>query len=604
MKKLDLIQKGDTILRVLQIKDDEALVVDCRGLTMPRWIKKSETDGFEICEKGVLREYPSVNDLDREHRKIAYDRFEMISSILPFLSNKKERSAAVKRCATEHLLSEQTIKKYLLLYLVHQNIAVLAPTYKAKKEELSSDEKNIRYALNKYFYSPKKHSLTMAYTMMLKDKYCDEAGNLSKAHPSFYQFRYFYRKHRKLQNFYISRYGLKYYQRNKRPLLGDGMQELAPSIGVGMLDATVCDIYLVNESGGLVGRPILTACVDAYSGLCCGYSLTWEGGVYSLRDLMCNVVTDKTFLCKSFGIHIKKEAWNCDMLPRVLVTDMGKEYTGGVFEQISELGVRLTNLPPYRPELKGRVEKFFDLIQNLYKPHLKGKGVVEADYQERGAHDYRKDARLTMRAFEKIVIRCILYYNTARVMEKFPLTDEMLAEGVKACASNIWNHELKSHSAELIKVSGKELTLTLLPRVVGKFGRGGLTVNKLRYHADGYTEKYLAGGTTTVAYNPDDVTEVWVIEDGKFVPFTLIEKRFEGQTLSSVESSLAERKLGLAASEKESLQAKIDLAEHICAIASCSEPQRDIVIKNIRHNRKKEKLITHVDHMKGAIRHE
>ena len=52
-----------------------------------------------------------------------------------------------------------------------------------------------------------------------------------------------------------------------------------------MLDATVCDIYLVDNSGNLVGRPILTTCIDAYSSLCCGYALTWEGGIYSLKKL-------------------------------------------------------------------------------------------------------------------------------------------------------------------------------------------------------------------------------------------------------------------------------------------------------------------------------
>ena len=74
-----------------------------------------------------------------------------------------------------------------------------------------------------------------------------------------------------------------------------------------MLDATVCDIYLVNEAGKLVGRPILTACVDAYSGLCCGYSLSWEGGVYSLRNLMATVIADKVELCRRHGILITPE---------------------------------------------------------------------------------------------------------------------------------------------------------------------------------------------------------------------------------------------------------------------------------------------------------
>ena len=32
---------------------------------------------------------------------------------------------------------------------------------------------------------------------MLKERYCDSAGNLSPGYPSLHQFKYFYRKHRK-----------------------------------------------------------------------------------------------------------------------------------------------------------------------------------------------------------------------------------------------------------------------------------------------------------------------------------------------------------------------------------------------------------------------
>ena len=121
---------------------------------------------------------------------------------------------------------------------------------------------------------------------MLKNKYCDENGELAEDYPTFYQFRYFYRKTKNMQNYYISRNGLKNYQRNNRPLLGDGVHAFAQSVGKGMIDSTICDIYLVNNTGDVIGRPVLTACVDAYSGLCCGYSLSWEGGIYSLKKLM------------------------------------------------------------------------------------------------------------------------------------------------------------------------------------------------------------------------------------------------------------------------------------------------------------------------------
>lgn len=78
------------------------------------------------------------------------------------------------------------------MYLVHQDIAALAPKQKSQERQLTQDEKNIRWALNKYFYTRQKNSLNTAYTWMLKEKYCDSAGRLLDKYPSIHQFRYFY----------------------------------------------------------------------------------------------------------------------------------------------------------------------------------------------------------------------------------------------------------------------------------------------------------------------------------------------------------------------------------------------------------------------------
>ena len=85
-------------------------------------------------------------------------------------------------------------------------------------------------------------------------------------------------------------------------------QEYCNAIGIGMLDSTVADIYLINEAGQLVGRPTITVCVDAYSGLCCGYSLGWEGGNFALRNLMQNIISDKVAYCRGLGIEIMDKA--------------------------------------------------------------------------------------------------------------------------------------------------------------------------------------------------------------------------------------------------------------------------------------------------------
>lgn len=135
-------------------------------------------------------------------------------------------------------VSKQTIRKYLCMYLVYQDIYVLAPLPKMERA-LTRDEKNIRWALNKYFYNVKKNTLKTVYKMMLKEKYCDKSGKLLEEYPTFYQFRYFYRKHKKMGNYFISREGITEYQRNHRPLLGDGVQELANTVGTAMLDSTI-----------------------------------------------------------------------------------------------------------------------------------------------------------------------------------------------------------------------------------------------------------------------------------------------------------------------------------------------------------------------------
>lgn len=603
MKKYDLFRSGDNIFRVLDVQQERVLVIDCINRKMPVWMESTILESYLVCSNRELFEVTGidiaeVDTLDADQRKVMYERYTMIAPVLPFISDDKMRSKLICSIAAEHKVSKQTVRNYLCLYLSYLDVAVLSPKKREDERELTQDEKYMRWALNKFFYTTKKQSLMTAYTMMLKEKYCDGMGVLAEEYPSFYQFRYFYRKTRKMQNFYISRDGLKNYQRNNRPLIGEGVQEFAPAVGVGMLDATVCDIYLINDAGNLIGRPILTACIDAYSGLCCGYSLSWEGGVYSLRGLMLNIIADKVAWCKRFGISIKKEDWDCDKLLGTFVTDMGSEYKSENFEQIAELGVTVVNLPSYRPELKGLVEKFFDLIQEMYKKHLKGKGVIEPDYQERGSHDYRKDACLTMTDFEKIILHCIIYYNSQRIVENFPYTEAMVNAQVKPYASCIWEWGKSLMGANLIAVGSRELVLTLLPRTAGRFGRTGLKVNKLRYHCEGYTEHYLSGGNVTVAYNPEDVTSVWVLENGSYVEFVLIESRFKGKDLTVVQELQTSQRAITRSATKDNLQAQIDLAQHIEAIAGSVNSHTDVHMKNIRSTRKREQVKCHRDYMK------
>ena len=200
MKNNSIIKSADSIYRVIDITDTKAFVIDCSKKSMPKWVDLTSLSSYSLCAE-ELQTLPDINDLDMLSRKVAYERFTIISNILPFISDKNKRSAIISQTAVEKGISRQTVCTYLWLYLVYQNISALAPKPKENEKVLSDTEKNIQYALNKYFYNQDKNALSTAYTLMLKEKYCDSEGHLLKEYPSFYQFRYFYRKHRKMQKF-------------------------------------------------------------------------------------------------------------------------------------------------------------------------------------------------------------------------------------------------------------------------------------------------------------------------------------------------------------------------------------------------------------------
>lgn len=602
MEKNRLIKTGGTIYRVLAVEGENVLLIDCIRKTMPKWGRSGEIAGYEVCTEEELLEATEADFVEEENlpakaRKIVHKRFTVIACILPFIDDDRLRTEAVKKAACDKRVSIQTVRNYLCQYLAYQCLGALAPKERGTVErELTEDERNFRWSLNKFYFTRHKNSLKTAYTYMLKERYCDGEGNLLAEYPSFNQFRYFHSKYKTQQNTIISRNGIKDYQRDHRPLLGDGVQEFAPNVGIGMIDSTICDIYLVDEGGNLVGRPVLTIITDSYSnGFVMGYALTWEGGTYSLRDLMLNVIADKVEWCKKFGILIKREQWDSDQMPSVIVSDMGSEYQSATFSQITELGVTLINLPPLRPELKSIVEKSFQLLQESIKPYLMDYGYVDKDAGERLAPDYRKGACLTMEDYEKIVIRSILYHNSQRILEDYPYTEEMIKAKVAPHPNCIFEWGKDQDGCNLITISAKQLILTLLPRVNVKFTRKGLIVFGLRYSSDAgnFTEEYLNGGDAVVAYNPESADTVYLLKDGEFVEFRLIESRFSGKSFEKIKKLQSAQRGIVDDAVRNNLQGRIDLASHVERIVDGKERSGDVNLKGIRKTKERKRKERH-----------
>lgn len=605
LTKNELIEIDGTIVRILAIRDESVLVLDCIRQTMPAWKPVRELEGASPCEEIVLYRRTGmflepIEDVEPKKKKEAYQRFAWIAGILPFLEDEKARGNAIRLAARLFQRSEQTVRRTLCAYLAYQSVSVLAPRPRKATHEFTPDERNFRWGLNQFFYSKDRNSLRTAFTLMMKEKYTDTTGTLLPEHPKFHQFKYFYyHKYRNMEKYYISREGRRAYERNRQPMIGGDVSSYAAGVGTAMIDSTVCDLYLINNAGEVVGRPVLTLCVDAFSRLVMGYHLSWEGGAYNIRALFDQVLSHKQQLCLSRGIQIEAGDWNCvGVLPSVLITDRGQEYVGTNLENLCDLGVEIVNLPSYSPQQKSIVERAFGQIQGLYQPFLTDAGAIQADYAERGAPDYRKRAALTLPQFEAILLRCILYYNTSRIIEAYPYTQQMLDEGVAPNPAAIWDWGCRQPGAHLIPVTQRQLQLTMLPRTMGTFNRFGLHVNKLRYRCDGYAERFLKGGNAIVAYNPENVSSVYLLEDGEYVEFQLIESRFSGKTIEEANRMRETQRAINHAAEERNLQARVDLAASITTIVEQARRDGNARIDSIRETRKKERARNHVDLLK------
>ncbi|MFG6329168.1 MAG: Mu transposase C-terminal domain-containing protein [Lachnospiraceae bacterium] len=618
MQKNQLLKnQKNEIVRVLAVDGDEVLYISCNKgrKEMPKWASSLLFSGYLPCKEEELQQLWEIkianeDEMEVQDRNIARCRYAVIAPVLTFLEDERLRAEAIGRTAEQNHITKQTVRNYLRRYLVFSSVSALVPKKRTAKEKpLSDDEKNIRWAVNKYYYSRKKNSLNFAYKMMLAKKYTDDEGRLLQKYPSFNQFRYWYSKNKKLLTYYISRNGMSDFMRNDRVLLGDNAQVFAAAPGTAMADSTVLDLYVVSDDRTqVIGRPVLSAVVDAYSYLCLGYSLSWEAGEFSLRDLMCNVIADKKEHCKKFGIEISENEWPNNKMPGIIITDRGADYVGHTYSQLAELSVHIQNLEGYRGDMKGQVEKFFDLCQNYFKPHLKGAGVVAPEYNQRGSYfgNYKESSCLTLKETETILLRCIIHYNTKHLIEHYPYTKEMLGMGVKPYANDIWKYGVENlRGCNLIDgVSQEKLILTLLPRTTGKFSRHGLKVNGMRYFCEGFIERCLQGGEAVVTFDKDDVSFVWLYEKGKYTRFELIESRFKDMDLLQVQGLKARQKELVESGRHESLQSDVELIGHIQTIKKNAVHDGKPKTKNMKDARKAAREEKHINHAKEAGLHD
>lgn len=453
-----------------------------------------------------------------------------------------------------------TTKRVLRIYYRYLATGVLG-SYSRRKRKKPPD---FDWAIQHFYYSAKRLSLRAAYDMLLVQKYTDGSGQLREDAPPWSCFqRYFYSNgYHKRPEKIISREGLSHYQRNCRPAFGDASAWRSQP-GAYQMDATEADIYLVSrfDRSSVIGRPYIYLAVDTATQIIAGVYIGLETGELAVLKTLENAAMDKVQFCKQYGIEITSEQWPNHGLPSEIITDKGRDFCSErIKEFCARYGVEMQSLPPFRPGQKSAVEKGFDLLQSRYKPLLRERGTIEDDAQERWSTGYRTQAVPNLDEFTAIVIHCIIYLNSGRLL---PSGKSPAQTWCKAAPS-------------LLMANLDELHIFALPRTMAKLTRRGIALNGMIYTPED-TASLCLGSKYEIAYDPADSNAIFISENGHFFSARLSSKfdQFRGLSGSEVQALKRAQQEERQITRQSEMAASVAAAHAVQIIIQTAELHRE-----------------------------
>ena len=250
-------------------------------------------------------------------------------------------------------------------------------------------------------------------------------------------------------------------------------------------DHTPLDILLVRPDGE-AAKPWLSVVIDDYSRAVAGYFLSFE-----------DPSALHTSLTLRQAIWRKEDArWIVCGIPDVLYTDNGSDFTSQHLEQVgADLKIRLVFSIPGKPRGRGRIERFFSTVNEMFLCELDG-------YVPGGGAGVRGKPRLTLAEFDALFRSFLLdvYHRRECTETKTQPVERWEANGF-----------LPRMPASL-----EQLDLLLIQVAKARQVRvDGIHFQSLRYIST--TLAAYVGETVTLRYDPRDLGEIRVFHQDRFL---------------------------------------------------------------------------------------
>ncbi|MDR4888386.1 Mu transposase C-terminal domain-containing protein [Fredinandcohnia sp. QZ13] len=524
------------------------------------------------------QEYLQKHSIERDE---AWEILEPVLQLEPQIYDRNYRGELVNELIRKHGIKKKWIYKKMKQYWAFGKVKnALLPMYvnsggpgkekklgdkkvgrppKKTQEDITligvnvteADKKIFKIAIRLYYEKAEVPDLKFTHDQMLKNFYHQgyHIVNSVKSHilpkeeeaPTYRQFVYWFNKEYSVKDKLMMKFGEKDYLLNYRAKTGNATKRAAGPGAIFEIDATVADVYLVSSlaRNRIIGRPVVYCVKDVFSRMVVGLYVglegpSWIGAMMALENCSLN----KKEYCQSLGINnIGSSDWPAHYLPSSITADRGELESGNIENYIDGLGIFVKNTPPYRADLKGIIEQHFRTINTKIKKWIPG--AVHKNYKERGSKDYRLDAKLTLKSFEKIMVLSIIEHNK-KLLKDYPLSPDMIKDNITPTPLNLWEWGIKNRYGHLKEISKDLVRLHLMPSGNASIREAGVYFNR-RYYSSEYAiknewfEAALIKGskTITVSYDPRNINNIYFLKpDGEFERFDMTDSLHDGEEVT------------------------------------------------------------------------
>lgn len=269
------------------------------------------------------------------------------------------------------------------------------------------------------------------------------------------------------------------------------------------IDHTVLDLIVVDDRTGLqLGRPTITACIDAHTRMVLGLYVGFrDPSYYAVQRCLRHCIMPKLNLTREFPSLVNE--WPSYGIMENLVCDNGLEFHGTSLEKACEkLGINIMTAPRKQPQTKGIIERFLGTLNSSIAHQAPG--TTFSNIIRRGDYNPAKEACVPLSALRHAIWKWIVDVYHQRPHSSL---------GVKPSA--MWHSSAKLEEIQLPDDATGPLDVHLGRAVVNvTLTHEGVRFAGLRYNSQELERLRKLHGTNLkveLRVNDDDLGSLWVL---------------------------------------------------------------------------------------------